>query len=188
LRHPADRLFSRWQHLVADGRAPSDDITDAFDRSSIWWRRDDLVREGFYGRHIQRYLARFPREQMRVVLFEELVADPDGVMQSLFRFLGVDPSVVVDTGTHHNTSARMTSPLLRWALGRDSALKHGVARCLPDHWTPAARAVLTDLRRRFGRRDVLAPAVRRRLIRDIYRPDILRLEGLLDRDLSHWLA
>jgi len=96
--------------------------------------------------------------------------------------------VDVDTGTRHNTSARVASPLLRWALGRDSALKHWVARHLPSHWTPAARAVLTDLRRRFGRRDTLAPAVRRRLIRDIYRPDILRLEGLLDRVLSHWLA
>ena len=188
LRHPADRLFSRWQHLLADGYPPSDAITDAFDRDSIWWRRNDLVREGFYGRHLQRYLARFPREQIRVVLFEDFVADPDAVMQSLFRFLGVAPSAALDTGTRHNTSARVASPLLRWAIGRDGALKRWIAAHLPPHWTPTARAVLTDLRRRFGRRDTLAPSVRRRLIRDIYRPDILRLEGLLDRDLSHWLA
>ena len=188
LRHPADRLFSRWQHLLADGRPPSEDITDAFDRDSIWWRRNDLVPEGMYGRHLQRYFARFPREQIRVVLFEDFVADPDAVMRSLFRFLGVDPAVPLDTRTRHNTSARVESPLLRGLIGRNGSLKRWIARRVPDHWTPTARTVLTDLRRRFGRRDALAPSVRRRLIRDIYRPDILRLEGLLERDLSHWLA
>ena len=33
----------------------------------------------------------------------------------------------------------------------------------------------------------LAPALRRRLL-EIYREDILALQGLLDRDLSHWLT
>jgi hypothetical protein len=64
-------------------------------------------RRGLYLGDLRRYEARFGREQMKVVLFEDTVANPD-VVTDIFEFLAVDPRFrppglgeVVNPGRHH---------------------------------------------------------------------------------------
>lgn len=190
LRQPAERLFSRWQHLVADGHPPSDDIRDAFDSDSIWWRRPDLVPEGFYGAHLRRYLDRFPRSHLNVFLFSELVEHPQETMTDLYDFLGVDPSFE-PVQARYNSSHRLQNSALAWLFGRESGLKEWVASTAPAllqrlRNTPTVQRLLTWLRRRLGHRDALTPALRRRLTHEIYEDDIRTLESLLERRLPHW--
>jgi hypothetical protein len=190
LRQPAERLFSRWQHLVAEGFPPSDQFQDALDRSSIWWRRPDLVPEGFYGAHLQRYVDRFPRAHLKVFLFEDLVTRPHETMATLYRFLNVDPSFRPDT-TPRNSSHRLQHPALAWLLGRRGGLKAALAAARPGLWNrlrhaDPARRLLARLRRRLGHKDALPPRLRRRLTTEIYADDLRHLEGLLGRSLTAW--
>jgi hypothetical protein len=193
LRQPADRLFSRWQHLVSEGRAPSARFADALDRSSIWWRRPDLVPEGFYGRHVARYLDAFPREQLKVVLFDDLKADLPGVLRDVYAFLGVDPGFVPEVLTPRNVSGRIENPVLRRLVGRESVVRAALERLAPGllarlREAPRARRALHAVRRRLATRDTLSPALRRRLTREVYGDDLDCLEDVLGRDLSTWRA
>lgn len=186
LRQPAERLFSRWQHLVADGHPPSDDIRDAFDRSSIWWQRPDLVPEGFYGNHLQRYVERFPRSHLKIFLFEELVEHPDATLTALYEFIGVDPSFT-PVQAQHNSSHRLTHPVLDWLFGRESPLKQLLCTLAPSlRHHPMANQLLAWIRQRFGHREVLSPDLRKRLTHEIYADDIRKLESILDRRLPQW--
>ena len=190
LRQPAERLFSRWQHLLAVGHPPPGDIRDALDPSSIWRRRPDLVPEGFYGAHLSRYVARFPRAHIKVFLFEDLVQRPRATMQALYQFIGVDSSFE-PIRARYNNSHRMQHPALAWALGRNSDLKRWVAAAAPAlirrlRDAPSVQYLLDVLRRCFGHRDALDPVLRRRLTRTLYADDIRRLEALLGRSLASW--
>jgi hypothetical protein len=47
---------------------------------------------GYYREQIDRYLALFPREQLRVVLFDDLIRDPRKVVREICEFAGADPA------------------------------------------------------------------------------------------------
>lgn len=48
---------------------------------------------GYYREQIDRYLALFPSEQLRVVLFDDLTRDPRKVVREICEFVGADSSI-----------------------------------------------------------------------------------------------
>jgi Sulfotransferase family len=50
----------------------------------------DYAAFGRFGEQVERYLARFPREQVRIVRFEEWTANPRAVYLDILRFLELD--------------------------------------------------------------------------------------------------
>ena len=86
LRQPADRLFSRFMHLARENRTPTKNFSDCLDRNTIWWQRNDLVREGFYAENLETYFRLFPRENIRVYLYEDLQREPLRTMQEMLLY------------------------------------------------------------------------------------------------------
>jgi hypothetical protein len=137
---------------------------------------------GRYHHFLRPYYDLFPREQIRVYLYEELTRDAPALMRALFEFLGVDAGF---------------EPDLRRRTGQTGIVRHPVARFL---WTRSV-GVRTALRPWLPGtlRDVAGPIVLRRLrrppldadmdarLRLLFVEDIRRLQVLIDRDLSHWL-
>jgi len=108
LRNPVDRAFSHFQHEVALGREPLS-FEDALDRedermdgalermradpryfSRAWWNHTYVAR-GRYAEQLERWLASFPREQLLVVLTDDLRDDADATYRRVLDFLGVEP-------------------------------------------------------------------------------------------------
>jgi len=90
LRNPIDRAWS--SALMALERAEMT-IEDA---SPIWFMdhfqsRGSLAR-GNYLAVLDNWLAAFPAEQLHIIVFDDIVADPRGVLAGLSRHLGVDPA------------------------------------------------------------------------------------------------
>jgi len=190
LRHPVERAFSSYSNLRRKGIEPLDDFDRAMQAeperiAARWHPRWHYRSRGFYARQLERYLAWFPSEQIRIYLTDDLRHDRQAVLSDLFRFLGVDPSVkiVVPCDYHVQWHPR------RWVLSRGP-----IAASAPTASHPAAGAVTRGTRplmRWLGRLAFkppsLPPASRQRWLRD-YREDIARLERMLMRDLSSWLA
>jgi hypothetical protein len=113
LRDPVDRAYSQYQHEVALGREPLsfEDALDAeHDRvageverliadprafSRAWWDHTYAAR-GRYADQLERWLAVFPREQLLVVLTEELGERPAETYASILAFLGAEPYELPD--------------------------------------------------------------------------------------------
>jgi hypothetical protein len=89
LRHPIERLWSAYHHLHrvnGVGRTFEDFIREDL----------DALERGKYAEQLSRYAARFPREQMLVVVLEDLVLDPDAQLIRIQRFLELQEPWVVD--------------------------------------------------------------------------------------------
>jgi len=189
LRHPVDRAYSHFLYTYA---GPPEEVRTAF-RESVerelglpetpFTSGTHLLRLSDYGRQIDRYLERFPREQLLVGLYDDLDADPAEFLRDLCEFIGADPTFTFDTGVTYNGSsvgsgARRT---LARVAGRAAPT---VKRVLPS--SVAGR--LGHLRARFRRAGEAPPLgadFRVELARH-FEPSIARVEELTGRDLAHW--
>ena len=148
LRHPVDRAYSAFLHLIRDRRETTDDFLEALrrepDRIADHWEHIwHYVAMGRYAEQLDRYLALFPREQIRIYIYRELRKDPQGLLRDLYTFLDIDPTFEADITTRHNAGIPHDErpPLLpdarAWiadALAADVArLGQIVDRDLP-HW------------------------------------------------------
>lgn len=210
LRQPADAAFSFFLMLRREKRETLTDFAQAVaaepERKRQGWDAGwQYSTRGFYYQYLQKYFALFPREQMRVYLYEDFSANPLAVCQDLFRFLGVDDTFKPDFRRRHNMGLLPRNENLGHILQVESPLKMGLARtapvtarvlspvAAPMRWafnnflTPhQRRAVYTWLRERNKHKPTFDRRLRRKLTA-YYREDILQLQDLIGRDLSHWL-
>lgn len=188
LRQPVDRAWSSFQRSRYDGVEPEENFLDA-------WRDDARRREAghwscihrhksLYSQHLRCWFDAFPRQQIKVVLFDDLKVDPEAVMQQLYSFLGVDPFFKPDTSVIHNQTGEISNPLLRNAWLRSPALRGHLAPLLPVNWRGRLFRYLarSDTTRSSARIPV---GMRTELTAEL-RDGIAELEELIGRDLSAW--
>jgi hypothetical protein len=187
LRHPADRAYSQYLMKRRDGLEPlnfGDALAAEEQRISDGWSHHwHFRRRGFYAAQLRPYFDLFKREQFRIYLYEDYVADPVGLMQDIFRFLSVDDSFVPDMSVRHNESKLPRVRALQTFLTEPRPAKNLLKSFVPERWS---RRVGDRLRRHNITKPPLPEALRRQLI-EVYRDDIDELQGMLGRDLSHWL-
>jgi len=98
LRNPVDRAFAHWNMQRFKGREPLDffdavreEQTRIAGAPPAEARRFAYVDRGFYGRQLERLFKFFPREQVKVVKFEEFRGRQRETLASIFSFLGCKP-------------------------------------------------------------------------------------------------
>lgn len=140
------------------------------------------------GRQIERLLHIVPADQVKLIVFDDLVQDTAAVYREVLRFLGLP-----DDG--RTTFARVNAA----KQPRSKRLAAWVARCKPLAVTLAmqTRAAtglnLLPWMKRFlavneksAAKTALSPALRAELV-GCFRDDVALLSALLCRDFSHWL-
>jgi hypothetical protein len=175
LRNPADRAFSGFLMRTRRGEAVKSLYEELTPEASH-------VKEGFYYKRLKRYFDIFARPQIKIYIFEEFKKDPAKVIVDLFDFLGVDTTFVPDTSTRHNPAAIPKSRLLN-RLFYDPTLIRTAKAILPEK----VQMMVKQVRQQNLKPPPKFPPDLRLKLLDHYREDILKLEELLDRDLSIWL-
>jgi len=187
LRHPAERAFSQYLMMRREGLETLGfaEALAAEDRrvAEGWGHLRHYRRKGFYAAQLKLYFEHFRREQLRVCLYEDFVADPSAVTRDIFRFLCVDDSYVPDMSVRHNESKFPRSRALQVFLTEPRRAKNLLKPVLPAGWS---RRIGDHLRRRNLTRPQLTEEMRRSLT-EVYREDIVELQEMLGRDLSGWL-
>ena len=192
LRDPADRAYSGYTMRLRNAtetRSFSQAIRDedAGVYEPGWeYAKAHYVGLGFYARQLKPYLKLFGRSQVAIYLFEDLKADGPGFMREVFRFLEVDDTFATDTSLRHNASgvprSRLFGPVLR-----ETPLSRAVKKLLPPALRKRAMVVQERLRGRLLRKETLPAEIRAGLVAG-YRDDVLELQEMIQRDLSHWLV
>lgn len=192
LRDPADRAYSAYLHLVRDGREPVHNFAQALrlEQSRIvqnyqpaWHYRS----VGYYYQQVKRYFDLFPREQIRIFLYEDLKTKPLQVLKQVLQFLEIDDSFVPDLRVHHNVGAFPRSWWLEKCMLNLLPLRRKLVPRLPRgmRWR-----VIQGLKKVERWNRIPAPPlpleVRAELVAG-YEEDVLRLQDLLARDLSPWM-
>jgi hypothetical protein len=98
LRNPIERAFAHWNMQRFKGREPLDffdavreEKTRIAGAPPTEARRFAYIDRGFYGRQLARLFKFFPREQVKVVKFEEFKANQRETLASILSFLGCKP-------------------------------------------------------------------------------------------------
>ena len=175
LRDPVERAFSDYLMHVREGWQ-----TLTFQEAL----RTDLYSEkGFYAQQTRRYLEIFGPERVKIIIFEEFIQDIEGAVSDILKFLGVDSQPIVPVETAYNAFAM---PRLRWAY-----------RILGSRWARrAARPLIPAPLRMLVKEKILLkkvskpvmPQEARKLLEDLYRDDVEKLEEILKRALPWPLA
>lgn len=190
LRHPAERAYSEFNFRRQLGVEPISDFARALaaEQERIrqgWWVAFRYRANGCYATNLQPYYDLFPREQIRVYLYEEWNTQPISVLQDIFRFLHVDDAVVPEVARRFNTTYLPRSHTFNRWLRRPHRVKSMLRSLLPQRFRQRLGARASALNR--TRITPLDPQLRKQLTNE-YREEILRLQELIERDLSHWLA
>lgn len=173
LRDPVDRAFSVHQMNQRNGGAPDTPFARALTQ--------DTALHYPYHAHLQPYFELFPRENIRVILLEDLESEPRRTVRSLFEFLGVDPGFVPDLDKVANPGGAPRNRALHGLLSNKRLI--AVSRRF------APEALITPLKALRSRNLAKSPlpGADRRVAQGLFREDILRTQELIGRDLSHWL-
>ncbi len=172
LREPVERA---WSHHCYDrdldiDSTPFDDVVASAGRPD----EHRYLRQGRYVRHLERFAALVPREQLLVLWFEDLRDQPEACWREVCRFLELAPDPVpADVGSVHNRHYTVRLPWVRRAMIRGRAWKR-----LPFGLAPRIDRLLRAERRY----DELDPSVRDRL-RAAFVDDDRALAAWLGRDL-----
>ncbi|MEQ8243615.1 sulfotransferase domain-containing protein [Fulvivirga sp.] len=193
LRQPTKRLYSRYLHLARENELPSENFADALDKDSIWWVRNDLVKEGFYYTNLKRYYDIFPKENIRVYLYEDLKENLQGTLDDIFSFLNVNEPVKVERAVEYNKSGFIKNKFYDKTVGHNSFVKTIIKKALPNRVYERMKSnqwlqkKVTDIQNSNLARPELDDMLYQQITHDVYAEEIKKLSVLINRDLTHWL-
>lgn len=190
LRQPAARAYSQFLHGRRIGWEPFRDFAQALAAEPIriqqgWLPALCYASPGFYAPTLQQYLTSFPREQLRIYLYEEWQAQPLRLLQDLFHFIGVDDHFTPDITVRYNTAAIPRSRRLVQFLRSPHYLKSLLKPLIAPKLRQRLMHGLSTYT--YTKPPPLDPTVHAWLTAR-YHADILQVQELLQRDLSHWLS
>ena len=180
-RNPVDRVVSLYRLKRAYGFIPWN-FEEALERDP------ELMESSRYSAHLKEWQKTFGPSQILVTMHEDMQADPQGYLDRLVDFIGVPRVTLV--ASHRRrvlTSEDMTEP-------RNYYLTRGAI--LLSEWSRARRLdSLVAAAKRWGALKLFVgggppfpevPSIQRAKLRDLFRPDVDELEGMLNRNLSAW--
>ena len=172
------RLHSQYKHWVQETgyKRSFEDFLD---------EHPGAVERGKYFKLLQPYLDRFPRENLSIVIFEDLVTRPGDSIAELYSFLGVSPDFVPEnlTDPANVSTVPRFHPLYVQVKRVTRTLQHMGGAKLID------AAKNADLQRFFGssRGESSCPVSEDTSgrLKDAYREDVDQMCALLGRDLHY---
>ncbi len=176
LRDPVERAYSDYKMLYRRGtvKGPPEDYLTTPDNPF-----PRFLEDGLYARHLARWFDLFPREQMLIYLYEDVVANPVRIVEEVSRHIGVDPIREPGRATRENNSRAAILPLpLRRAL---APLKSSIRPLRGNPLFEGMRALFA--------REVAYPSLTcelRERLRDFYARDVESLEAMSGLDLARW--
>lgn len=183
LRNPADMIYSRYWFEHPYKR--KDFITVM--------KKDPSYKEmGFLYKYLKNYYDVFDKNNIHVILVDEIKKNRLKVIQNLYRFLGVDDSLVpMSLNKRSNITTRSRFYILAMlSKGILSILKKiKLYNITYKYLNPVSQSILVKLYFKINEMPFNYPKLtteKRKKILSIYIEDIEKLEKLTRKDLSAW--
>lgn len=180
LRNPYERSWSSYWQSVRTGmlRLGLDEAIQTLPK---------IINDSLYSPGLTAFLDNFSPEQLHIALYDDLIADPRTFIRDIYSFAGADPNFAppyleqpINIGRRHSAPdealARFQTLVKSMGLKRGHLVNLGL-------WGPVERVYSRLAKRRplpaLGKNDWDT-------LDKYLRPEVERLETLLDRDLSRW--
>lgn len=184
LRNPIDRAFS---HYLMDLRVNFTKMTfmealkmDLESPFKTWNANSKYIELGLYSAQIERYFTIFPKQNVKVILFDTLKKNTQLEMRNLFDFLSVDPEFTPDYNKKYNESYLYKNEFVN-AVTRNAKLSHFLRSILNENIKNKIRNLITA-----KRKNPTITADERIYLSAFFKEDIAKTEKLLQINLSDW--
>lgn len=189
LRDPVERCYSAYMSLIRENREflsfenalKQEEYRKRNNWEYIWFYKD----AGFYYNQVKAFIQNF--NQVTVYLYDDLRRDTLGLIKNMYDFLEVDSSFIPDIEIKYNVSGIPKSMFLHKFLKEPNLLKSTIKPFLEMIFSDKNIARMVE---NFKIKNLAKPEMNpetREYLKKLYREDILKLQDLINRDLSHWL-
>jgi len=192
LRNPVDRMYSTYNMYLNIGLELNTNAGKAFDRDYREYKAGktttNYYRHTLYSEQIKYIFDRFHRDKVKIILFEEMVADPKSTVCDILDFLGLEHIEGMNFDIWKNKAGeKIPSGLFRIVRKLLDFIPKKLRNRLPD-------GLLRSMRKFFSKRNTTNkrtisyhkdPEVCRILMERLS-DDIADLEKILGKDLSSW--
>ena len=201
VRNPIDQVYSHFWHLKRqnfhqwDRANVPDTVEEALEKFP-----DSLLPSSLHAQSLKRWLSYFEKHQLHIIVYDDIKDKPSDVIKQLFDFLEVKNDFSPSFVTKQNTQTRMgVSPKSR----THEQIRSATYQLLVNQVYQPAKKLLgvhraTYIKDKLPIRKVMDGLfmkkgypkmnghTREQLI-PFFKEDILSLQDLIQRDLSHWL-
>jgi hypothetical protein len=140
--------------------------------------RPEFIEEGMYYDQLQRYYALFPRENILVLLFDEIKSDPKSIMRQIFEFIGVEPDF--ETGWE---TVRVNQAAGKGNLAKSPFFLANLSKVLMHLRMHSLAQFVRDIN---SLDEPPMSEEMRKTLQAVYCDQNRKLEELIGRDLGHW--
>jgi hypothetical protein len=193
LRNPIDRAYSAYTHALRDWKEPAASFDEALQQeedriAAGWGMLWHYKAAGLYYQQLMPYFNIFDKDRIKVVLYDDLVADTNQLLKDLFGFLNVDEYFHPDTTSRPNVSGfpknQFAHNVMKILFLGKNPVKSVSRKIIPNK---LRYRFVKSLRHYNLEKRALSQETRKSLI-EYYQNDILLLSDLINRDLSHWIS
>lgn len=188
LRNPIDRAFSHYWHEKKKGKI-SFSFEEAISYNDVgnYDLYNNWIIPGFYHHHIENFLEVFSKDQLLILIYENLKKNPKEFLTEILTFLEVDESfepsvlnkIVNKAGKPTNkTPTKKIYDKIKHII--PSFVKSPMKKIFNSNFQPRQNGtIMTEYDRG------MAPEIRLKL-QEIFSDEIEKLEKLVEKDLSFW--
>lgn len=189
LRNPVDRAYSDYLMHLRDGINVGK-VRSLREQAKFHADTSATIKKGFYYTPVKHYFDTFGKEKVKIILYDDLSKNSLGTMQDIYKFIGVDNTFNPDTSKRQQTAAipknQAVNNLLQTKNPIRTAISSVLKVALPLEVRQKIRSSLIKLN--SGGKELKPLASEdRKLLTELYREDILKLQDLIQKDLSSWL-
>ena len=192
LREPVDRFISAYNFEKFNGwlKNPIEDVVEVIqnrDKEHVLYKH--FLFHGLYQMQIERILKYFNRDQLKIILFEDLKTNPKQVVIDIVDWISLDNEIAFDFSKTHNKTAKSTSGKLAKIilyLRKSEWLKRPFRKIMP-YWlfTKISQGIINVNKSKIEK--VAISYATKNSLRDFYKPEVDALVNM-GVNLNSWYS
>lgn len=184
LRNPINRAFSAYMHLRRDLRETVPTFKEAISLENkrieenyifLW----HYLNVGKYYEQVNAYLNEF--SDVKIILFDDLKREPKKIIQEVRSFLGLEKKDFDFKVEKFNQSGSLKHPWLKKIYTKNNFLMKFISKLIPSNFKGKVRDRVFALEKATLKKED------KEFLQEYFKDDILNLQDLIKRDLTHWL-
>ncbi len=189
LRNPIDRGYSAYTYLVREN-AEQNSFEQGLTIEEVRLKQNYLMlyyykHVGLYFEQVQAYLKIFTN--VKVILFDDFNISSEKIVSEVQLFLNVDTNYTPSNINYvYNKSGAPKNQLINKFITRPNSIKKIVKFFIPKIYRQKIKKKIKKIKTTNLVKPQMNPETRKELT-SFFKEDILKLQKLLNRDLSHWI-
>jgi Sulfotransferase domain len=206
LRNPIERIISAYYHYMVYESLPVEEINLGLKNlidlkyEAQFARSSEILKFSFYTESLLNYIQEFGRENILILLHDDLRNERKNIVEKCYDFLGIDnsfhpeksisrrPQKVIYSTSRLKMRVKYLNPVLfefsedrsKMNLAKMNFFEKAYCFSL-DRFDNHVLSKIFD-----SKKPILNDDIKKKLI-EMYSGDVENLENLLDRDLSSWM-